>query len=462
MTLPTPSVRWLLIAAVLSFLPMLNLYYIGEEAIFPITSMEMAQHGVWLKQYLYGSDVKHNPLFNWLIIPLAELAGWVNVLPVARILTIAATFATSGTLAWLVIRQFSDRRFAIFAVLVYLTFVDVMMYHGWLAYVDPLFGFFVFASIALVWRACTASRSGLLWLAAITLSCAFLSKAFTAYVFYGATVFVLLFERDYRRLLFSHSSLLAHGAMLSVPVLWFALIPSGHSQSGRMFDEILAKLDFPGIGEYLSGLLLYPLEAWSGLLPSSALAVYFLLRRRVRFDANEPRHFRIALAIAGINFLPYWLAPHGGMRYLIPLYPLFALIVAWLIWQAGETAILIARRWIAGAILLCFMLGLVVFPYYQHHYRGENYALAAADIVSIAGEYPLYSTDTTAAGLNVTAYINQLRYPKQALKFPADDWAHGFVLTRTADPAFGREYKVYQLLGDRLYLLCRGDACAQP
>ena len=462
MTLPNPSVRLLLIAAALSFLPMLNLYYIGEEAIFPISSMEMAQHGVWLKQYLYGLDVQHNPLFNWLIILLADLAGWANVLLVARGLTIAATLGTAAVLAWLAWRLFGDRRLAAFTALVHLTFSDVMMYHGWLAYVDPLFGFFVFSAIALLWAACAGSRPGLLWLAAVVLTCALLSKAFTAYVFYGATLFVLLFNRDYRRLLLGIPSLAAHAAMLLAPLLWFAIIPSGQNQSIRMFEEILAKLAFPGAGEYLARLLLYPLEALAGLLPASALAIYFVLRRRVAFDTNEPRHFRTALLIAGLNFLPYWLSPHGGMRYLIPIYPLFALICAWLIWQAGESALRATRRWLATAILFCFALGLFVFPYYQHKFRGENYALAAADIVAIVGAQPLYVTDSSAPGLNVTAYINQQRYPQQALQYPPVQWEHGFVLARSADPQLGKVSRKYQLLGDELYLLCRGTACAQP
>jgi 4-amino-4-deoxy-L-arabinose transferase-like glycosyltransferase len=458
--MPNPSIRLLLIAAALSFLPMLNLYYVGEEAIFPITSMEMAQHGVWLKQYLYGLDVQHNPLFNWLIIPLAELAGWGNVLVVARSLTIAATLATAATLGWLTWRLFLDRRFAAFAALIYLTFADVLMYHGWLAYVDPLFALFVFGSIAILWAACVEPRPSLLWLAAVTLTCALLSKAFTAYVFYGATFFVLALHQDYRRMLLGPVSLAAHAAMLAAPLLWFAMIPSGHSQSGRMFDEILAKLSFPGAGDYLAKLLLYPLEVWSGLLPASGLAVYFLLRKRVAApDAIRQRHFRTALAIAGLNFLPYWLAPYSGIRYLMPIYPLFALIAAWLIWQSGETAIRTTRRWLAATIAFCFALGLFIFPYYQHKYRGENYALAADEIVALTDGQPLYVTDSTSAGLNVTAYINQRRYPQQALQFPPAQWEHGFVLSRTADPQLGEVRKKYQLLGDELYLLCRGMAC---
>ena len=173
---------------------------------------------------------------------------------------------------------------------------------------------------------------------------------------------------------------------------------------------------------------------------------------------------RHLLSVPGVLsiLLPYWLSPHGGMRYLIPIYPLFALICAWLIWQAGESALRATRRWLATAIWFCFALGLFVFPYYQHKFRGENYALAAADIVAIVGAQPLYVTDSSAPGLNVTAYINQQRYPQQALQYPPVQWEHGFVLARSADPQLGKVSRKYQLLGDELYLLCRGAACAQP
>jgi 4-amino-4-deoxy-L-arabinose transferase-like glycosyltransferase len=365
-------------------------------------------------------------------------------------------------LAWLTWRLFRDRRFAAFAALVHLTLADVLMYRGWLAYVDPLFGLFIFAAIAALWVACAESRPALLWFAAAALTCALLSKAFTAYVFYGAAVFVFAWNRDYRRMLLGLQSLAAHAAMLAAPLLWFASIPSGHSQSGRMFDEILAKLAFPGIGDYLAKLLLYPLDAWLGLLPVGGLALYFALRRRIAPGTWENRHFRTALLIGGLNFLPYWLAPYSSVRYLIPIYPLFALGAAWLIWHADEAAIRITRRWLAATIAFSFLLGLLVFPYYQHKFRGENYALTAAEVISIVGKQALYVTDSSASGLNVAAYINQQRHPHGALQYPPTQWEHGFVLARTADPQLGKVYRKYQLLSDELYLLCRGTACNQP
>jgi 4-amino-4-deoxy-L-arabinose transferase-like glycosyltransferase len=453
------SFRLLLIAAALSFLPMLNLYYIGEEAIFPITSMEMWQHGAWLKQYLYGGDVQHNPLFNWLIIVFANLFGWSHVLEVARSLTICATLATAAVLSWLVWRLFRERSFAAFAALTYLTFNDVLMYRGWLAYVDPLFALCIFAAIAALWIACAEQSSNLLWAAAIALTCALLSKAFTAYVFYAATWLVLVRERSYRRLLFSPMSLAAHTAMLLAPLAWFALVPAGHSQSGRMFDEILAKLAPSNIGDYLAKLLLYPLEILSGLLPAAALVIYFIWRGRIAQDETQPEHFRNALLIAALNFLPYWFAPHSGVRYLMPIYPLFALIAARLIWRAGSPAVHIARRWFASTIALSFVLGLVVFPYYQHKFRGENYAQTATDIITRTAGQPLYVTNSTATGLNVSAYINQQRYPQQALQYPPQDMESGFIIAMDSGSQPETAVKEYKLGGDKLYLLCRGAAC---
>src|SRR5487761_2343804 len=113
---------WLIILAAASLLPSLNLYYIGEEAIFPITSMEMQQNKLWFIQHLYGTDVRHNPLFNWLIIPLGNLFGWAHVEVIARAITISATWMSAVILSWLCLKLFGERSFAAFAALVYLTF----------------------------------------------------------------------------------------------------------------------------------------------------------------------------------------------------------------------------------------------------------------------------------------------------------------------------------------------------
>ena len=47
-------IRLLLLMAALSFAPALAFYYVGEEAIFPIASLEMWHQREWIEQPLFG------------------------------------------------------------------------------------------------------------------------------------------------------------------------------------------------------------------------------------------------------------------------------------------------------------------------------------------------------------------------------------------------------------------------
>jgi len=71
---------WLYAIVAATFLPAIGFYYVGEEAIFPLSSLEMWYHGEWVEQRFYGVSLKHNPLYNWLIIPLAIIGAGVGVL----------------------------------------------------------------------------------------------------------------------------------------------------------------------------------------------------------------------------------------------------------------------------------------------------------------------------------------------------------------------------------------------
>jgi hypothetical protein len=163
-----------------------------------------------------------------------------------------------------------------------------------------------------------------------------------------------------------------------------------------------------------------------------------------------------------LNFLPYWISPSSSLRYLMPIYPLFALIAARVIWQSGEAAITLAGKWIVAALVLKFAASLVFFPYYQSHYRGKNYYDTATEIMALTQGAPLYTMDVSSAGLSVTAYLNQHRLPASALQWPPAQWSSGYVISRNADAAVGTVFKHYHLGGDDLYLLCRGEVCPKP
>ena len=456
-------IRFLLLMTALSFAPALAFYYVGEEAIFPISSLEMWHQREWIQQPLFGASLQHNPLFNWLIIPCASLIGWEYMLPVTRALTIAATFATAGVLAWLASQVTRDAVFGRFAALVYLTLSDVLLYRGWLAYVDPLFGFFVFAAIAALWVACEEGRLRLIAVAIICLTCAFMSKAFTAYVFYGAAALVLIMRAPYRRVLLTPVSIALHVVAVLAPLSWLALLPKNAGQGTRMFNEILAKLTPDSWADYLGRLLVFPLETALRLLPAVAVAGYLLWTRRAVFADDTARPLRIAGWIAFINYLPYWLSPHGNIRYLLPMYPVIALVLACVLWSAWQHSAETILRWLGAAVIVKLIAVVILFPYYQLHYRGENYAAAARDIIDYTAGQALYTTDVSASGLSVAGYIDAWRYPQTPpLLWPPVQWDSGFVLSYTLNPQLGELAKKYQLGGNDLYLLCRGAACARP
>ncbi|HXF65256.1 MAG TPA: hypothetical protein VNK67_00970 [Burkholderiales bacterium] len=445
-------------AAAAAFLPALGFYYVGEEAIHPKAALEMWYRGEWVRQILVGVNHQHTPLFNWLIIAICQWIGWEWMLQAARAVTVGATVATGLVLAWLARRVFGEPRFAAFAALAYMALADLALYRGWLAYVDPLFGFFVFSSLAGLWVACREQRLGMLALAVASLTAAFLAKAFTAYVFYGAAGFVLLFDRGQRRFLLGPASIAVHAAGAAALWLWLGAVPGLEGQGPRMLREIFDKLGFAGAADYLVKLAAYPLETALKLSPPALLALYYARRRPWREDPQRAA-FATAAAIAALNFLPYWLAPQSHTRYLVPLYPLAALVFARVLWRAGEAAQAASVRWLGALLALKLAFVLALFPYYQKSYRGENYAQAARAILERTRGHALYTTNVSASGLAVAAHLDLLRLPEPPLAWPPAHWESGFVIAYAPDSALGRLVERYRLGGNDLYLLCRGSAC---
>lgn len=460
--LPAAGRLWRLYAiAALTFLPAIGFHYVGEEAIFPISSLEMWHSGEWLQKTIYGSEVQHTPLFNWLIILLASATGWEHMLGVTRAITIAATCLTGLVVAGLAFALFADRALAAFAGLAYLTLADVFFYRGWLAYVDPLFALLTASSVACLWVACQRKAATWLGAAVVALALALLAKSLTAYVFYGLAALVLFAtDRNYRAFLVSPVSRLAHAVAVALPLAWVYLVPGTGGQGSRLLTDILAKLSLQDPAGYLVKLVAFPAEVALRLAPALLIAAYCLWRRRASLAAADAGPARIALWIAAVNFVPYWLAPQSAMRYLMPLYPFAALGAAWVIWRAGGSAVATAGRWLAAVIVLKLAL-VAAFPLYQQHYRGENYATAARQILERSAGHPLFTTNDSASGLSVAAEIDVLRLPAAPIRFPPARWESGFVIAYGPDPVLGQVAAEYRLGGNTLYLLCRGAACGE-
>lgn len=457
-----PVLWWLYTAACLSFLTTLALPYVGEEAVYTITSLEMGLSGDFFVTTLYGNNYGRPPLLNWLIITFANVLGWDHVLLASRIVTAGATVATGLVLAWLVSHLTRNDTFAAFSAVVLLT-GDALFYRGWLAYSDSLFTLCVFGAIACLWVCVHERRQALVWLAVAALTCGFLAKVQTAYVFYGVAALALSCNREYRRELLHPNSIAAHLAAAIAFIAWHVLLTRGAQSSSTLVD-ILLKAQTVAFGAHAAQVAWFPLETVLRFLPASAVALYYWWRARragAEAWAEAPVAGFVLAALVwmlAVNYLPYWLGPKSHIRYIMPLYPLIALFVAHVIWRAGKRPVAVAVRWFAAVIALKYVFGLWAFPAYQEKFRGD-YAAVATDVIARADGFPLYATDNTATGLSVGAHINQSRYPVAVLRWPPQEWNDGFVLANTPDPVLGQPAWRYRLGRKDLYLLCRGAAC---
>lgn len=450
---------WLcFIFAQFSFLTTLSLPYLGEEAVYTITSIEMAFNREWIAPTVYGVNYARPPFFNWLIIPVAEWLGWDKVLLASRLVTALSTLLSGALLIWFAQRIFKNKNFSFLAGLIYLS-GDVLFRRGWLAYADPLFSLFVFAAVVFLWVAVIEKRLSFLLLAMFALIASFLTKAVTGYVFYALAISIIYFRSKNRKFLLTVPSVLMHGLTLFFPWIWNTFISEGAHGSG-MVQDVLARLNLQHLFQYIVKILLYPLDTWLRWLPVSGLVAYYVFKSPKRFSLIrvEDPAIKTILWITGLNYLPYWLAPETHVRYLMPLYPWIALLLAHLVWKLGENKVKTTLLWLAMGVIIRYIVGLWVFPYYEAHYRGD-YQSAAKDILAITQSNPLYIEDNSATGESVAAHLDVLRLPVPPLRRPSAGWKEGYLLSLTPEVENTQVKKEYQFGGQRLYLLCRGGFC---
>ena len=211
---------------------------------------------------------------------------------------------------------------------------------------------------------------------------------------------------------------------------------------------------------YIQQIIIFPLEVVCRFLPASGLAIYYFVKRKFKEITFNQHLIEILLGITLLNFIPYWLAPHTSIRYILPLYPFIALLLAIGLWHLPKRQLKTIIYWLALAILVKYVV-LALMYYYQLYYRGD-YTVAAKQIIVRTKRFPVYSNDSVATGLSVTAEIDRLIYPSPPLRdaqFAKEK--NYFVINDKIDTKLGRLYKRINLgkQGTNIYLLCQGNAC---
>jgi len=376
---------------------------------------------------------------------------------------------SSGLLYFLVCQVTLNRRLALLSAIIFFS-GDLLLRRSWLAYSDPTFAFFCFAACACLWLSVHKKQCRYLCLAALATNAAFLTKAVTGYIFFFGTACILLFYKPYRSFLLKPRVLCLQFVVqllnLCFPLGWHFFFSEGGNGTGVVKD-ILNQLVLLDVSEYLRKLIVFPFDVWLRFFPTSLILAGFLIlkgrKQKLSFkrllnisgDAvtQEQRLFRLTLGIVLLNILPYWLAPQMRIRYILPLYPFIALLLAYGVWRFEKSCLSWVTAGLFGTLILRVVLGYFWFPYYEQRYRGDNQAVAA-DMFNWAGEKPVYTDYGGSIGVSVAAYVNTLRLAagRSPVVFIDPVFPKGWLLSITPDYAEGNLVKTYQLGRTPLYL----------
>ena len=443
-----------------SFLTNVGLPYVAEEPVYTLGALEMVQNSDWISPTVFGANYARPPLMNWLIIPFANLFGWDHSLVVTRLIAGLSTLVLSFVLMGFVQRVFKNKNLALFSAIVFFSW-DVLFRRGWLAYADPLFSLFVFGAIASVWIAVEEERLDFLALALTCVIASFLTKALTGYVFYGITVCVLFYRSANRRFLLRPSSIILHLGSLVFLLVWTQWISRGNHGPGMIVD-IVTKLNMASLWQYIKKISFFPIDTFLRWLPASGLLVLFFwqnMRQKQTLPSLKDQALVTLLWIFGLNYLVYWVAPQSHFRYLMPLFPLIAIILAHFIWQLGHAKVKLTVIAVFVVVVARYIAGFWTFPFYDEKHQG-NYENIAKEILEITRDKPLYTEDTTAKGLIIGAYICMQKLPEPTIKRVPNQDVDAFILSdNPGNLPNAKVKKVYQIGKSRLYVMCNRGAC---
>ena len=444
--LNTNKFLWFIcLLAVGSFFLTLNLPVIGEEGVYTNSTLEMIFNKKYTLATLYGNNYPRPPLYNWLIMLFSNVFSCKNIMFSARAVTLTATIIMAILLFYTtkfltvnnIISQTNKKTpqqntFALFTVAVFFS-GDLLFKRGWLAYSDPTFAMFVFASMALLVAGTIKRNFYLIFLAHGCVFLGFLCKSPTAYVFFTITYLILLFS-EYKNFLLNLKNILLCAIFIAPPVLWCC-----HTNNAAGFFATLYHIQrLQGVkpnpeANLLRNIIFFPIQTWLALLPGSLMIFWGVLKNKAVLKQQlttqtiiNPKIITIISLISLINFIPYWISSQSHIRYLLPLYPWVALLVAYFIWQTKSTRKTLVLLMLT--IIIKYLTATLWFPY-EYNINQGNAAIISQDILQKTLNHDLYIQDYSAAGLRLANTINQLKWPAQPLQSnPKNNKNYYFIL----------------------------------
>lgn len=432
---------FLVLVLIVIYLPFLGQpAWDGNEPKRAIVAREMLNTGNYFAPVIHGQPyfVKP-PLMNWLIAGSGGFFGAVNEWS-ARLPSVLMTFATSILLYFLT-KGWLTRESRFFAALAFLTMIGIMG-KGRTAEIDSLFIFLVTLNL-LVWiygytRPWKDSR---LWIVSLSLlAISFLSKGPQAIAIFYSTVFAYLLIKRRLKVFFSLSHL--SGIIVLIVLLGLYLLSVlQHVRFDEYIsmwrDQIVQRSVSKHAFSFLEHFVLYPLRIIPQFMPWVLFAapLFFLkdLRKKMSEYLNNEL-FVFSLVMLAANIPLYWLLPNTRVRYVLPVGPFIAIVMAFLVdlYLKQTTHYLqFFRRVIkyvaVAALLVAFVAVPAVLLLHMQFTPGLILLLAALVVLSSAVILTIHSSDIQHAllyiafmtGLLFLIYTElDIRYDMKKVHYP--------------------------------------------
>ncbi|WP_457640053.1 glycosyltransferase family 39 protein [Persephonella sp.] len=361
------KIWFLILLGILSFFPNINVYeFRGEESLRVIVAYEMVSSQNYLQPTFLG-DLYFNkpPLFNWLIavssyfIPWSELTG--------RIVSILSVFATVIVLYLFALKLTKSRETALLSALFYLVALDILFWYGYLAEIDATLALFILIMFYFQIFGFLEKKNLFILASGITAGLAFLLKGFPAYVFFGLTYLSLVvFKKEWKFLLNKYFIFSIFTALV-LPLLWIINTADPQFYIKKLFIESIVRAEGSSdLINLLKHFIEYPLLNFKQMIPASLIALAVVLTVRLKnrkASFNIPENIKMLIIISAVNYLPYILSVNSRGRYVIPLFTLMAVVIAYLIVNTGrEKWIKISVYTAVFFIMVRFAVGIIGFP----------------------------------------------------------------------------------------------------
>ncbi len=363
----------LIVLLILGFLSLLtgltSLSFKGEEPLRIMVAYEMFKSGNFFQPTFLGEDYyKKPPMFNWLIIIASYVTGWSELTPrfvsiISLILAVLFTFILSY-------KFFKDINISTLSALIFLSCSDVLFWYGYLGEIDMTLTLTVLIMFYLLIVGHIFNKPVFILLSGIVTSLAFLLKGIPAYAFWGLTVISLfIFNRNIHLIKYYILTLLIS---FIIPILWLINTQSLSNYIYILMEQTFSRIDKgrTSLFDHILHVIEYLVLNIKQLIPHSIFFFILLLFYRRLLQDNIDRNIKLLSLIALINYIPYAISLDSQGRYILPLFPIISVIIAFYMHK-----IFIQKAYIYKAflfitfvtIIIRFIYGILIIPYMEEN-----------------------------------------------------------------------------------------------